>query len=117
MAKMNAALGDLIRRKRRERSWTQGDLAQEVGVSQGLVSDWENGKALPHGRPVYTVLGVTSEEVTAAMATAMTDDPVEQALAATERVDPKVRDALCTLYLNLRNQADEDRVRAAVAPE
>ena len=115
VAKVNQALGKLIRDKREQHGWTQEHLAREVGVSQGLVSSWEKGKIQPFGHPVYKVLGVTEEEVMAAMAAGTTDDPVEQALAATRRIDPKIRNALLTLYRYARDRGDEDLVAATVS--
>lgn len=41
------ALGQLIKRKREERSWTQVDLAQKIGVEPNTVTRWEAGKSLP----------------------------------------------------------------------
>lgn len=38
------ALGKLIRKKRHEKGWTLKDVAWAVGVSEGTVSRWENGK-------------------------------------------------------------------------
>ena len=38
-------IGMLIRAKRSERSWTQGDLAKHVGTTQRWISEVENGKA------------------------------------------------------------------------
>jgi len=36
-------LGDLLRRKRREKRWTQGQLAEYCGVRTQTVSAWERG--------------------------------------------------------------------------
>jgi len=41
------ALGQLIKRKREERSWTQVDLAQKIGVEPNTVTRWEAGRSLP----------------------------------------------------------------------
>jgi y4mF family transcriptional regulator len=38
-------IGMLIRAKRSERSWTQGELARHVGTTQRWISEIENGKA------------------------------------------------------------------------
>jgi transcriptional regulator with XRE-family HTH domain len=37
-----------LRRARRERDWTQGDLAKRVGTDPGSVSRWERGVAQPN---------------------------------------------------------------------
>lgn len=38
-------IGMLIRAKRSERDWTQGELARHVGTTQRWISEIENGKA------------------------------------------------------------------------
>jgi transcriptional regulator with XRE-family HTH domain len=37
--------GERIRTARRERGWTQDDLAQNVGVSRSAVAQWETGRS------------------------------------------------------------------------
>jgi hypothetical protein len=118
VTELNEALGDLIRRKRRQRGWRQEDLAQKLGVSQGLVSVWEKGKAMPTCLgEVGDVLGFTGEEMMTVLAQTQTDDPVVVALSATERIDPKVRNALLTLYRNARDRGDDGLVAAAVGSD
>lgn len=41
--------GDLLRRKRKERGLTQGQVAEKLSVSQPSVAQWESGKVLPSG--------------------------------------------------------------------
>lgn len=41
------AIGELIKRKREERLWTQEDLASEIGVAPNTVTRWEGGKSFP----------------------------------------------------------------------
>lgn len=96
---MGNELGDLIRRKRKAKGWTQTQLAQKLGTTQVAVSDWENGKTgssklAAAGR----LLGITDEDLKLAMAGQLTDDSVVQALMATQRINAEVRDALLTLY-------------------
>ncbi len=38
-------VGDRIREVRRERDWTQEDLAAAVGVSRSAVAQWETGRS------------------------------------------------------------------------
>ena len=38
-------IGRRIAVSRRERGWTQGDLAKQVGVSRSAVAQWETGRA------------------------------------------------------------------------
>lgn len=41
-------ISDWITRARTERSWTQGKLAEELGVTRGNVSAWENDRHEPN---------------------------------------------------------------------
>ena len=40
-------IGERIRWARNGRRWSQKHLADQVGVTQGMVSRWETGEALP----------------------------------------------------------------------
>ena len=52
-------LGDAIKNARKERGWSQTELAERLGVSSGLVSHWETGKSDPsyHLEELEQVLG------------------------------------------------------------
>lgn len=57
----NITTGERIKRNRIKVGWTQGDLAEKVGVSQMTVSNWESGKANPkpdQKSQVFSLLGV-----------------------------------------------------------
>lgn len=41
------ATGSLIAQRRREKNWTQEQLAERIGVSNKTVSKWECGKCMP----------------------------------------------------------------------
>lgn len=41
------AIGDFIAQRRREKNWTQEQLAERIGVSNKTVSKWECGKCMP----------------------------------------------------------------------
>jgi transcriptional regulator with XRE-family HTH domain len=61
----NITTGERIKRNRIKVGWTQGDLAEKVGVSQMTVSNWEAGKA--HPKPdqkahIFSLLGVAKPE-------------------------------------------------------
>lgn len=43
-------LGDLIRQRRKERGWTQQHLAERLGVTQAVISQWELGVKQPGRR-------------------------------------------------------------------
>lgn len=40
-------IGDLIKRARKAAGWRQEELAERLGVTDGLISMWENGKSVP----------------------------------------------------------------------
>jgi putative transcriptional regulator len=42
--KAATTLGELVRDQRKQRGWSQGQLAEKVGVSRLWVSQFENGK-------------------------------------------------------------------------
>lgn len=48
---MNAVKGNnfgpMLRNERKNRKWSQTDLAEKIGVTQGMVSKWEKGEATP----------------------------------------------------------------------
>ena len=55
------SLGTEIRRRRRQRDWSQDDLAMAVRVSQAVVSAWERGEFRPspdHMKRIHDVLGI-----------------------------------------------------------
>jgi transcriptional regulator with XRE-family HTH domain len=47
MKDMTMPLGDQIKQLRKERGWSQGDLAARVGGDAGQISRYENGKISP----------------------------------------------------------------------
>lgn len=56
--------GRRIARQRNKRGMTQSVLAKRVGVTQGAVSRWENGKQAPHRaywQQIAFVLGVSAD--------------------------------------------------------
>ena len=61
-------LGTVVERLRRQRGWTQGDLAARVGVSQPVISRIEAGKAQPdayvYGR-LAAAFGLTVQQLEA----------------------------------------------------
>lgn len=46
-------LGDWLKQEREKCNLTQNAVAETVGVSQGTVSQWENGKAIPDALEIY----------------------------------------------------------------
>ncbi|MEE1257476.1 MAG: helix-turn-helix transcriptional regulator, partial [Lachnospiraceae bacterium] len=58
--KMNQqATGKFIAQKRKEKSLTQEQLAEKLGVSNKTVSKWETGKCMPD----YSVVKILCEEL------------------------------------------------------
>ena len=56
-----------IRQLRQERGWSQMELALQLGLSQGSVSDWERGLSHPRGRTLLRLahlFGVNAEDIT-----------------------------------------------------
>lgn len=45
---MDAALGERLARLRKERGFTQVELADKIGIIQPILSDYERGKLRPH---------------------------------------------------------------------
>lgn len=52
------ALGDLVHERRVARGWSQGELAQQMGVSRRWVNEFENGKGSAQVRLVFDALAV-----------------------------------------------------------
>ena len=60
------ATGGLIARRRKERNWSQGDLAERLHVTDKAVSRWETGRGLPSLdllEPLAEALGLTVSEL------------------------------------------------------
>lgn len=62
------SIGENIKRKREERSLTQKELAEAVGVTQSMVAQIERGSKVPTmglGKDIAIVLDCSMEELTA----------------------------------------------------
>jgi transcriptional regulator with XRE-family HTH domain len=60
------SLGERIARIRKERGLTQVELAETIGIIQGLVSDYERNKLRPHAEMVVRfalALGISTDEL------------------------------------------------------
>lgn len=53
-------LGEAIKALRKQRGWTQGDLAKEVGISQQFLSQVEKGKRGLHSSILEKIYSVFS---------------------------------------------------------
>ena len=61
---MRETIGQTIRRLRKERNFTQEELAEQLNISAQAVSKWENGTSLPDISqvvPLASVFGVTTD--------------------------------------------------------
>jgi transcriptional regulator with XRE-family HTH domain len=59
-------IGKRLSRFRKERGYTQKELAKKIGITHNLVSDYETGRLMPNGEMVVRlaiVLNVTSDEI------------------------------------------------------
>ena len=91
-------LGDRIRKLRRERDWTQRDLAEKVGVDYKNVSNYEVGRLVPSLKTLQRLadaFGVSIEELNQ-------DHPQEPVLAIE---DPE----LLRLFRELSTLPEADR--------
>ena len=55
-------IGETIEQMRLAKGWTQGELAEKLGVSRVTVCQWEHGGCIPHVKllkDVAEVLGTT----------------------------------------------------------
>ncbi len=60
------SFGERIARLRREKGLTQEDLAERLGVTQPVVSDYERGRLRLHGELIVqlaAILGVSADEI------------------------------------------------------
>ena len=60
------SFGERVARLRREKGLTQEDLAERLGVTQPVVSDYERGRLRLHGELIVQlaqILGTTADEI------------------------------------------------------
>jgi transcriptional regulator with XRE-family HTH domain len=61
----NIKFGERMRRARIQNAWSQAELAEKLGVSQAIISQWENDKIFPNDTQKLTareVLGLSKSE-------------------------------------------------------
>lgn len=68
------ATGKFIAQKRKEKSLTQEQLAEKLGVSNKTVSKWETGKCMPD----YSVVKILCEELEITVAELMDGEAAEE---------------------------------------
>lgn len=103
---MNETIGSRISKYRKEKSMTQEELANKLGVSAQAVSKWENDASCPDISllpQLCRILGITSDEL-------LTGKTSEVKL-----VPPAERKSLDELTLRIYvNSADGDRVKVNI---
>jgi len=76
-------IGEKIRQIRKERGISQALIAKTLGITQGAISQWENGITAPSSTqiiPLANVLGVNVEELLSrpVVISATTEQPIPQ---------------------------------------
>jgi transcriptional regulator with XRE-family HTH domain len=64
LRKVEEAFSDRLKMLRKERGWSQEDLAAKMDVSPGSVGNWEMGPHQPHPRTLKKLAGLLEVEVT-----------------------------------------------------
>ena len=96
--KMDKKLGGRIAALRKERGWTQENLAQQLGVSAAAVSKWENGASCPDIAllcPLARALGTS----------------VDHLLAFEEKMPPNELAACTEKFIGLARRDDMETAR------
>jgi putative transcriptional regulator len=63
LKKIEDSFSERLRMLRRERGWSQEDLAARLDVSPGSVGNWEMGPYLPHPRTLKKIAGLFEVDV------------------------------------------------------
>ncbi len=66
ITRVQTQVNHLLRMARKEHSWSQGEMAERIGVAKETISRWENGVSKPQPnqlRKLREVFGKTSEEL------------------------------------------------------
>ncbi|MFI5590140.1 helix-turn-helix domain-containing protein [Amycolatopsis sp. NPDC051758] len=96
---MTSSLGEHLRNARDRQQLQQKDVGDAVGVSQGLVSNWEKGKKTPSFEQLRALAGVLDLDVTALIDRQYDIcDDVERAILQSTRLNRKEQDALLASY-------------------
>lgn len=103
------AIGTKIKKARERLRWSQKRLADEVGVSQKTVDNWENGRTQPKSSigALEEVLGITLTGSQPEPDAGQRDAPEDAALAEfenDERIRPEERLAAVALIREIRRR-------------
>src|SRR5665647_879550 len=61
---MTQTMGQIIKRLRKERNFTQDELAEQLNISTAAISKWENNTSMPDISqvvPLATVFGISTD--------------------------------------------------------
>lgn len=96
---MTSSLGEHLRNARDRQGLQQKDVAEAVGVSQGLVSNWEKNKKTPSVQQMQKLANTLDLDVIA-MLDRQFDicDDVERAILLSTTLTRKEQDALLAMY-------------------
>jgi transcriptional regulator with XRE-family HTH domain len=68
--------GEILRREREKRGWSQADLADRLGCDTKTIGRWESGERFPrlyHRQPLFQIFGKNAEELGLIPITALQD--------------------------------------------
>ncbi len=85
------AVGDLIRRARTARGWSQELLAEGVGVQPRTLARYESGKIAVNLPMLYALAAELQLEPAALLPRSESDDPVTRVVEAWGVLDPESR--------------------------
>jgi len=102
----NPVFGERMRRGRIKNAWSQSELGQKLGVTQGTISNWENGRGAPDRNQktrLQEILGLRQSESKGASASS----PAKQAEQAQAEVAEQAGPSAFGSWLNrVRNERD-----------
>lgn len=102
-------LGDQIRSAREARGWSQIELAQQVGVTNRTIGEWERGARVPkkHIGRIEKILGITLRDTKTELGEFTDPQLTAEITARLASRDERIRN------LEQRVAALEERLRAA----
>jgi len=112
----NMALGDNVKRLRRDKGWSQGDLAEASGIKVGQISKLERNAAEPKSDTIYKLinaLGCTPNTLLNDVVKTNTDGLLEMQLERLSNLEEADKKALINLIdkyciaVSLQNIVDE----------
>ena len=93
-------LGERTRRLRREKGWTQGELARRVGIKPSRISKYENGTYQPNLATVKAIadaLGTTTDHLLGCQTETGSDAQLKNLLSRLDELPPEPRGAIAEM--------------------